>query len=171
MFDIEFGRHTGDTGLDTDNYYDQRNRYSLSDMISHIKRSIPDLRSIKHQPLENKESPCGSPKHIVEDSVAVNLAAASTSGGTKLSNIRMPSIYPVEGGFEKDTDIVTLQTTCTCAPKMGANDNLVAMQHDKNIVVTDDLDETVAHSSSGHHHHHYQPYQHPHQQQPQTSDR
>lgn len=57
-------RHTGDTGIDQEHdYYDEpRHRYSLSDMITHLKRSIPDLRSIKHQPLQNKDSPSGSPR-------------------------------------------------------------------------------------------------------------
>uniref|UniRef100_A0A336LKW6 CSON009168 protein n=1 Tax=Culicoides sonorensis TaxID=179676 RepID=A0A336LKW6_CULSO len=34
-------------------------KFSISGMISHVKRSIPDLRSFKHQPLENQ---CDSPK-------------------------------------------------------------------------------------------------------------
>lgn len=139
-------------------------------MISHIKRSIPDLRSIKHQPLENKESPCGSPKHIVDDNVGVNIVAsgvASTSG-IKAPSTRMASLIPLEGSvYERDTDTVTLQTTCTCAPKTCVSD---VQQNEKNIIVTDDLEEQMAHSSSGHHyHHHYHPYQHQHQHQSQSN--
>lgn len=39
--------------LDNENEGEPKHRYSISEVITQIKRSIPDLRSIKHQPLEN----------------------------------------------------------------------------------------------------------------------
>lgn len=39
--------------LEHENEAEPRHRYSISEVITQIKRSIPDLRSIKHQPLEN----------------------------------------------------------------------------------------------------------------------
>lgn len=60
LFIFHFRRRTSgnlaeldDKNSDNENYSEPRQRYSISDMITHIKRSIPDLRSVKHQPLEN----------------------------------------------------------------------------------------------------------------------
>lgn len=39
--------------LEHENEGEPKHRYSISEVITQIKRSIPDLRSIKHQPLEN----------------------------------------------------------------------------------------------------------------------
>lgn len=51
-------QYSGDGGNEraSDNETDDeaKRRYSISDVISQIKKSIPDLRTIKHQPLENK---------------------------------------------------------------------------------------------------------------------
>lgn len=101
-------------------------------MITHIKRSIPDLRSIKHQPLENKESPCGSPKRGGGDN------GAGTSGTTnRYQHSRNPSLFTTECVFDKETDAITLSavqtTSCTCGPsKKVPSDNLIAMHIDKN---------------------------------------
>lgn len=124
-------RHTGDTGYEPDNYYEPRQRYSLSDMITHIKRSIPDLRSIKHQPLENKESPCESPKHVGD-----NVAGASGTNDKHLLHSRHPNAFTTECDFDKETDAITLSavqtTSCTCGPsKPAPNENLVTIQADK----------------------------------------
>lgn len=105
-------------------------------MITHIKRSIPDLRSIKHQPLENKESPCGSPKHIIGDNGGAGTSSGGVGGGVsgKYQNTR--NAFGAESGFDKETDAVTLSavqtTSCTCGPtKAPPNENLVPMQIDK----------------------------------------
>ncbi|XP_031622923.1 potassium voltage-gated channel subfamily H member 6 isoform X2 [Contarinia nasturtii] len=154
--------HTGDTGYQPDDDYEPRHRYSLSDVITHIKRSIPDLRNIKHQPLENKESPCTSPKHHVEN-------GASTSG--KCYAFRNQNTFGTNGVgcHEKERDAVTLSaiqtTSCTCGPavtKGGPIDNVTA-HIDKPRC---DLDEDdAALSSNSHHHYHYHPYQHVHRPQ------
>lgn len=132
-------RHTGDTGIDQEpDYYDEpRHRYSFSDMITHIKRSIPDLRSIKHQPLQNKESPLGSPRasHYRLDAEQ-NQTAFEQSKDMKFS-------------LDKETDAVTLSAvavrTCTC----GASKDPSA---EKNVV-PDDLDAfPLPHSSSNNSH-------------------
>lgn len=106
-------RTTGDTGFEPDNYYEPRQRYSLSDMLTHIKRSIPDLRNIKHQPLENKEeSPCGSPKHAGDN------GAGTSSILCKFTNTRQQNAFTSEfgdggGGIDKDNAITlsAIQTT------------------------------------------------------------
>lgn len=114
-----FYRHTGDTGIDQEpDYYDEpRHRYSFSDMITHIKRSIPDLRSIKHQPLQNKESPLGSPRashHRLD--LEQNQTTSEQSKDVKYN----------------ETDAVTLsviaEATCTCgtAKDPSADKNAVA---------------------------------------------
>lgn len=146
-------RHTGDTGIEQEHdYYDEpRHRYSLSDMITHLKRSIPDLRSIKHQPLQNKESPSGSPRasqyrldpernlqsasyshqppsssHYRRESTTATAAAASTTSH---------HCHGVDDP-EKETDAITLSAvairTCSC----GASKETSG---DKNPVV-DELD-------------------------------
>lgn len=162
-------RHTGDTGYQPEDYYEPRQRYSLTDMITHIKRSIPDLRAIKHQPLENKESPCGSPKHHGD-------SGAGVSGIAKSITIRHQTAFESDGMgcCEKDTDAVTLSaiqtTSCTCGPSKGPpNENItLATQMDKTRGELDEDDPLL--SSDGHHHHyHYHPYQQQqHHQQPQT---
>lgn len=154
-------RHTGDTGFQPDEYYESRHRYSLSDMITHIKRSIPDLRNIKHQPLENKESPCSSPKHHVEN-------GASTSG--KGYTIRNQNTFGTNGigCHEKETDAVTLsaiQTTCcTCGPTKGIPIENVPAHIDRTRCDLDEDDAALS-SNSHHHHYHYHPYQQIHRPQ------
>lgn len=157
-------RHTGDTGYQPDTYYEPRNRYSLSDMITHIKRSFPDLRAVKHQPLENKESPCGSPKH------GDNGAGTSGMAG-KCSAFRHQTMFSSDGMgcCEKETDAVTLSaiqtTSCTCGPAKAAPiDNINGVQIDKNRCDLDE-DDAVLSSNNHHHHYHYHPYQHLHRQQ------
>lgn len=105
-----YSRHTGDTGFEAEDYYEPRHRYSLSDVITHIKRSIPDLRNIKHQPLENKESPAGSPKHVT---VAEN-AAAGSSAACPLPNTRPNAFVSEFGGdnaFDNTVTLSAVQTT------------------------------------------------------------
>lgn len=77
-------------------------------MITHIKRSIPDLRNIKHQPLENKESPAGSPKHVAPG----NTAGSSTA--CKLTNARPNAFVSEFGGenaFDNSVTLSAVQTT------------------------------------------------------------
>ncbi|XP_055686281.1 potassium voltage-gated channel subfamily H member 6 isoform X3 [Lutzomyia longipalpis] len=80
----------------------RRQQYSISGMFTHIKRSIPDLRSIKHQPLENIESPKHTASHKHSPTVQ------SLKGATTLS--------AVTGSAAADT--VTLSAVasklCTC---------------------------------------------------------
>lgn len=157
-------RHTGDTGYQPEDFYEPRHRYSLSDMITHIKRSIPDLRAVKHQPLENKESPCGSPKHHGDN-------GAGTSGmiGGKCSTFRNQTNFGSDGiGYDdKETDAVTLSavqtTSCTCGPAKGATTDNVT-QIDKTRYDLEEDDAALS-TNSHHHHYHYHPYQHSHRQQ------
>lgn len=160
-------RHTGDTGYQPDDFYEPRHRYSLSDMITHIKRSIPDLRAIKHQPLENKESPCGSPKHGGGGGGGENVGGggvASTSGIGKSIAIRSQIPYGLDGlgCCEKDADAVTLSaiqtTSCTCGPnKIAADHVTLAAQIDKTSGDLDDEDAMLSSSGGHHHHYHYHP--------------
>lgn len=153
-------RHTGDTGFQAENTYEPRHRYSLSDMITHIKRSIPDLRTIKHQPLENKESPCGSPKHHNGD----NVAGTSVMAGRPAAVRHQAAIgSDAMGCCDKETDAVTLSaiqtTSCTCGPaRAPPNDNAVATHTDKAQGDADEEDAMLS-SNSHHHHYHYHPYQ------------
>lgn len=101
-------------------------------MITHIKRSIPDLRSIKHQPLENKESPCDSPKHGGGD-----IGACTSGTNNRHQHSRNQSLFLTECVFDKETDAVTLSavqtTSCTCRPSKNVpSDNLMTMHIDKN---------------------------------------
>lgn len=160
-------RHTGDTGFQADNYYEPRTRYSISDMITHIKRSFPDLRAGKHQPLENKESPTGSPKH--SNNNADNNGAGTS--GVKCSAFRNQTnlVSDGMGCCEKETDAVTLSaiqtTSCTCGPTKGVPiDNITATQIDKTRCDLEEDDAALS-SNSHHHHYHYHPYQHLHRQQ------
>lgn len=144
-------------------------------MITHIKRSIPDLRAIKHQPLENKESPCGSPKHHSGGTGAAGEGGglAGTSGVSKSIALRNQMALGMDsmGCCEKDADAITLSaiqtTSCTYGPNKtsGTEHVTMAAQIDK---TSGDLDDDDAMLSSGHHHHyHYNPYQHQQQQQEQ----
>lgn len=105
-------------------------------MITHIKRSIPDLRSIKHQPLENKESPCGSPKHGGGE-MGTGAGTSGTNAKHQQQSRQQPNAFTTECIFDKETDAVTLSavqtTSCTCGPSKttAPNDNLVTMQIDK----------------------------------------
>lgn len=99
-------------GVEPENdYYDEpRNRYSLSDMITHIKRSIPDLRSIKHQPLQNKESPLGSPR---TSHCRLDVERNQSSSHRSHSHSQEPKY-----NYDKETNAITLSAatvrTCTC---------------------------------------------------------
>lgn len=109
-------RHTGDTGFEPENYYEPRQRYSLSDMLTHIKRSIPDLRNIKHQPLENKEeSPCGSPKHVCGN------GAGTSSILCKLTNTQNQNAFTSEFDDQNKGNVITLSaiqtTSCQVSGK------------------------------------------------------
>lgn len=77
-------------------------------MITQIKRSIPDLRSIKHQPLQNKESPLGSPR-----ASHCRLDIERNQHSSHHSHSR-----EYRGHIDKDTDAITLSAvavrTCTC---------------------------------------------------------
>lgn len=143
-------------------------------MITHIKRSIPDLRAIKHQPLENKESPCGSPKHLHPG----DGNGAGTSGIGKSLTVRNQMALGSDGMgcCDKDTDAVTLSaiqtTSCICGPTKGpTNEHIttLAAQIDKTRVGGGggggDVDEDDVMLNS-HHHHYYHPYQQ--HQQPQS---
>lgn len=85
-------------------------------MITQIKRSIPDLRSIKHQPLQNKESPSGSPRgsHLRLNTEQIQSSTTAT----------------------KETDAVTLSAvavrTCSCGTSKDSS-------ADKNVI-SDELD-------------------------------
>lgn len=87
-------------------------------MLTHIKRSIPDLRNIKHQPLENKEeSPCGSPKHTGDN------GAGTSSILCKFTNTRQQNAFTSEfgdGGIDKDNAITlsAIQTTSCQVSRM-----------------------------------------------------
>lgn len=157
-------RHTGDTGFQAENYYEPRHRYSLSDVITHIKRSIPDLRTIKHQPLENKESPCGSPKHHAENGAGTSVMAGKSSSirhqGAASAAAAGPDTMTC---CDKETDAVTLSaiqtTSCTCGPTRGApNENIATTQIDKAHCELDE-DDAMLSANSHHHHYHYHPYQ------------
>lgn len=163
-------RHTGDTGYQPDTYYEPRNRYSLSDVITHIKRSFPDLRAVKHQPLENKESPCGSPKHG-DNGTGTGTGAGTSGTAGKCSAFRNQTMFNSDGMgcCEKETDAVTLSaiqtTSCTCGPaKAVPIDNMNGVQNDKNRCDLDE-DDAVLSSDNHHHHYHYHPYQHLHRPQ------
>lgn len=122
-------------------------------MITHIKRSIPDLRTIKHQPLENKESPCGSPKHYGDNGAGTSVMAGKSAA--------------MRG--EKETDAITLSaiqtTNCTCCPaRTVPNDNTAPTQIEKPPCELDE-DDAMLPSNSHHHHYHYHPYQHLHRPQ------
>lgn len=107
-------RHTGDTGFEADEHFEPRHRYSLSDVITHIKRSIPDLRNIKHQPLENKESPVASPRHGNADN-----RAGTSNSACKLSNIH-PNAFISEFGDDNVIDnTVTLSAVQTTSCQVG----------------------------------------------------
>lgn len=135
-------RHTGDTGADTgNNYYESRNRYSLSDVISHIKRSIPDLRNIKHHPLENKYSPPGSPRH----QIGCDRHQPQRSFDND-NHMRVP--------HEKDSDALTLSAiqtiNCTCGAKATDADPMIASDN-KSSAKSDDVNYVPsphAHSSA-----------------------
>lgn len=141
-------RHTGDTGVDQENYYESRHRYSLSDMITHIKRSIPDLRSIKHHPLENKESPSDSPKHLPHQRLSSDKQTTSDHQHHYAQDDLQRS------SFEKDTEAVTLSaiqsTSCTCGAKSSTDPTMTV---DKSAVAPDNLENfpPSTHTSSHHH--------------------
>lgn len=136
-------------------------------MITHIKRSIPDLRAIKHQPLENKESPKHQSGGGGGGGGDENGCAAGTSGiGAKSIALRSQMSFGLDGlgCSEKDADAVTLSavqtTSCTCGPNKGTTNEHVtlAAQIDKTSGDLDDEDAML--NASGHHHHyHYHPYQ------------
>lgn len=137
-------------------------------MITHIKRSFPDLRAGKHQPLENKESPCGSPKHSNADN---NGSGGAGTSGIKCTAFRNQTTDNM-GCCEKETDAVTLSaiqtTSCTCGPTAKAIpiDNITAQtQIDKTRCCDLDEDDAALSSDNHHHHYHYHPYQHLHRQQ------
>lgn len=135
-------RHTGDTGIEQENdYYEPRTRYSLSDMITQIKRSIPDLRSIKHQPLENKESPTGSPKH--PQSHRHHLYPRPPPPPDQLDAMQTSS-------FDKENDAVTLSaiqsTSCTCGTKGDSGDSGTVVA-EKNAISDDPDAYPMPHSS------------------------
>ncbi|CAG9800325.1 unnamed protein product [Chironomus riparius] len=95
--------------------YDNDRKYSISGFVSSIKRSIPDLRSIKHQPLENcNVTPTGSPKGSYKRSIsedqqprdtvtlsAVNnqICSCSAKGKLKEGSIKSTS-SPEDDGFQ-----------------------------------------------------------------------
>lgn len=145
--------HTGDTGIDqADDYYTTRGaRYSLSDMITQIKRSIPDLRSVKHQPLENKESPLGSPNHhryTIESQQSHASDHHHHHHHYPAGNIEAAG----RTSFEKETDAITLSaiqtTSCTCGSKNAATDIPVIVDKASPSSTSDDLEGlTVPHSS------------------------
>ncbi|XP_070497645.1 voltage-gated inwardly rectifying potassium channel KCNH6 isoform X5 [Chironomus tepperi] len=67
--------------------YDNDRKYSISGFVSSIKRSIPDLRSIKHQPLENcNVTPTGSPKGSYKRSISEDQQPRETVTLSAVSN-------------------------------------------------------------------------------------
>ncbi|XP_037044043.1 potassium voltage-gated channel subfamily H member 6 isoform X3 [Bradysia coprophila] len=104
--------------LDNETEGEPKHRYSISEVITQIKRSIPDLRSIKHQPLENSAtSPCKSPgedRPLLQNQLgthadAVTLSAITTTcscgGGPKL--LPRPNNQQADGVNEfQHTDLV-----------------------------------------------------------------
>ncbi|XP_037044047.1 potassium voltage-gated channel subfamily H member 6 isoform X7 [Bradysia coprophila] len=109
--------------LDNETEGEPKHRYSISEVITQIKRSIPDLRSIKHQPLENSvyfrtaTSPCKSPgedRPLLQNQLgthadAVTLSAITTTcscgGGPKL--LPRPNNQQADGVNEfQHTDLV-----------------------------------------------------------------
>lgn len=136
-------------------------------MITHIKRSIPDLRAVKHQPLENKESPQQSPKHHGDN-------GAGTSGIIgKCSTFRNQTNFGSDGigCYDKEPDAITLSavqtTSCICGPAKGTApiDNVTQIDKPRSDL---DEDDAALSSNSHHHHYHYHPYQQ-HTQRPQTT--
>lgn len=93
---------------------ERKQGYSLAGMITHYKRSITDLRSIKHQPLENNVSPTDSPRmthkhdsptsnHPIPD--AVTLSAVTNVCGC---GIQKKSIQPtIDGEYIVTTSAVS----------------------------------------------------------------
>lgn len=149
-------RHTGDTGMEQDNeHYESRHatghRYSLSDMITQIKRSIPDLRSIKHQPLENRESPPSSPRQQ-----RYNIEPQQTHSSDHHHHHHHGKLETMgRTSFDKETDAITLSaiqtTSCTCGSKNTTTDIPVTVDKASVSGTSDDLEGfTVPHSSSHH---------------------
>lgn len=131
-------------------------------MITHIKRSIPDLRAIKHQPLENKESPSDSPRHHGENGAGTSAMPGRCSVGRNQAALGM-DILVTDG---RETEAITLSAVhssgCTCRPvKNIPTDNANGSQVDKGRCEQEE-DEAMLESNS-HHHHYYHPYQHHHQ--------
>ncbi|CAO1308266.1 unnamed protein product [Diamesa hyperborea] len=61
-FEMSIDRNSVGQMSENMEFNDER-KYSISGLVTQIKRSIPDLRSIKHHPLENMPvTPTGSPK-------------------------------------------------------------------------------------------------------------
>ncbi|GAB0089900.1 Ion_trans domain-containing protein [Sergentomyia squamirostris] len=87
---------------------ENRQQYSISGMISHIKRSFPDLRSVKHQPLENIESPrhAASHKHS-PTTTSLKAAAAGGVGGAGGGSTITP-------GADAVTLSAVTSKVCTC---------------------------------------------------------
>lgn len=108
-------------------------------MITQIKRSIPDLRSIKHQPLENKESPTVSPRHTQSHHHHFSRPLAAVD---QLDTIQRSS-------FDKDNDAITLSaiqsTSCTCGAKAELGGATAA---EKNAISEDSDVFLIPHSSS-----------------------
>ncbi|XP_059615567.1 potassium voltage-gated channel subfamily H member 6 [Phlebotomus argentipes] len=70
---------------------DHRQQYSISGMFTHIKRSFPDLRSIKHQPLENIESPRHT-NHKHSPTVQSLKTAATAAAGVTADTVTLSAV-------------------------------------------------------------------------------
>lgn len=120
-------------------------------MITQIKRSIPDLRSIKHQPLENRDSPPGSPVHH-RYNIEPQLSHSSDHHHHHHHN--KPNAA-ARASFDKETDAITLSaiqtTSCTCGSKNATTDIPVIVDKASASGTSEDLEGyTVPHSSSQH---------------------
>lgn len=119
---------------DNETEEEPKRRYSISDVISQIKRSIPDLRSIRHQPLENRglcpnirKNTTPRRRNTVKENpnkVDYHIIAASPTDSPKSIHIveETPSTVQCMHQADREMDAVTLSavtTACSCgaAPK------------------------------------------------------
>lgn len=119
-------------------------------MITQIKRSIPDLRSIKHQPLENRESPPGSPRQQ-RYSIEPQQSHSSDHHHHHHHHGKLDAVGRTS--FDKETDAVTLSaiqtTSCTCGSKNAVTDIPVIIDKASASGTSEEMEGfTVPHSSS-----------------------
>ena len=169
---LQIGGSKDDPNHDEDNETDDegKRKYSISDVISQIKRSIPDLRSVKHQPLENK----GKHKYILSNFHLshyliyfsyINPASPTDSPRSSHMKDGRPLVQQKQQQYqqEKEVDAVTLSaitSVCSCGggPKSMSNRKVIS-----------DGADMFEHSATCQSHTQQQPHQ-PHQYKTDESD-